>query len=258
MFLWALVPSHVPLDFPRRPIAAEVARGAAIQKKGAGPDRTLLEDHRVAARWFDGRIRRPSDTITWVSPDLASRWFGYLAANDGWTDAALDRRWAAARESLQGSLTFIVRLSAMPKVDPLEFGTGSLARESELDNVKFEVNWSQAEDGKLAIWHPTSFKAVKSASIQKYDWAPILNRQFFELTRLAPLFMDDGMTNEPDDGILLGDRFGAVYVITAPLDSDLESATMIEMDVIRKRRTERERFMLIPPEPSRKHVGRSR
>src|SRR5579862_2939938 len=111
--------------FPEKPITDAVTAGRNVYRRGQGIDRTLLADRVTLGTWFDGRVRRPVDTVTWVRPEVAARWFGYLAERDAWTNEVVQRRWSAARRELDGRMTFVAQLAAFPRLDPFEFGIGA-------------------------------------------------------------------------------------------------------------------------------------
>src|ERR1700722_4536910 len=99
-----------PVDFMPSPPENAVALGRKLYKSRAQLERTLTPDQVTLGSWFDGRTRRPVDTVTWLSPTMVARWLGFLAERDAWSDKMLSQRWAQARAELDGSLVFIVRL----------------------------------------------------------------------------------------------------------------------------------------------------
>src|SRR5689334_4109662 len=101
-----------PVRFPVEPIQIEVCRGEEVYRAGKGIERTLMEDRQAIGYWFDGRVRKDVEEAIWVSPTMVSRWLGYLQAKERWPKLELLNRWAALRDQLDGSLTFVVRLTA--------------------------------------------------------------------------------------------------------------------------------------------------
>jgi len=231
MFLSAL--GVRPIDFPELPPAPQIALGRAVYRRGAGIDRTLFEDRATLGTWFDGRIRRAVDTATWVSPSLVARWYGYLAERDGWSDEVIARRWADSRKRLDGRLTYVVRLAAFPRLDPLEFGIGAPPRPETIKGVRFRLSFAPP----ARRFHIPAAEVVAStlgtcaAAFEKEDPAPVTGRAFFSLTELAPLFLADGEADEPDDGIPLGEYYGAVYVASFPVVPAMRSTKSLKLTV---------------------------
>jgi hypothetical protein len=217
------------INFPEQPMAGQVTIGRSVYKSGAGIDRTLLGDRVTLGTWFDGRIRRAVDTLTWVSPELASRWFGYLAERDGWSDDIIAKHWVNARHRLDRNLTFIVRLSAFPKLDPLEFGSDAPAKPETLKGVRFRLAYTPKRSNGVSAPIVASTAGTCAAMLEKYEPADVTTRQFYSLTDLAPLFLDDGETDRLDDGIPLGDYYGAVYLAVFPITPEMRRTTSFEL-----------------------------
>ncbi|MHB8636665.1 MAG: hypothetical protein ACYC96_09355 [Fimbriimonadaceae bacterium] len=232
-----------------QPPITEVAAGRRIYHSGAGIDRTLQNGRLTLGTWFDGRIRRAVDTVTWVRPALVARWFGYMAERDGWSDAAVRQRWDVARRSLGTNLTFIVRLSAFPRLDPFEYGIGAPPRPETLKGVRFRLTFSPPE-----AWKPRvilSSGGACTAQFEKESQADVTGRPFYSLTPLASLFMDQGETDRPDDGIRLGDYYGAVYVVSFPATGDMLAAPGFELTVLLPSKREHATFVGSEPTPAK-------
>lgn len=114
--LWTIL---CPLAVPAEPISAEFRRGVAVYAQGKGLERCWMEDRKVLGTWFDGVRRRDVEEAIWLSPSLLSRWMGYAAAREKWTDAEREARWDIARRIADQRLILLVRISSFPKVDPL-------------------------------------------------------------------------------------------------------------------------------------------
>jgi len=107
-----------PMRFPEGPLVFEMQRGeraSSLADCEAG-------DRIAIGWWSNGWKQLPVETVTWISPNMASRWFGYLNRREHWPYELLRERWDALRYRLAGRLTFVVQLCAFPKSDLLESG----------------------------------------------------------------------------------------------------------------------------------------
>jgi hypothetical protein len=240
-----------PVEFGTKPPSEELEIGRAVYRSGAGIDRTLMADRVVLGTWFDGRIRRTVDTATWLSPELAARWFGYLAERDAWSDETLVKKWQEAEKELNGTLTFMVRLSAFPKLDPFEFGVGAPPKPETLQGVKIRLSFHSTDmhtekgfvltnDRLVAVATPKPFM------FEKESVAAVLGRPFFSFTKFSSLFLGDGEVDAPDDGIPLGDYYGAVYVAQFPALPSISSAQKFELAIQLPSKREKAHFDLFP------------
>jgi hypothetical protein len=80
-------------------------------------------DRVVVGRWFDGSRRREVEEAVWLSPRTVAR---------------QDWDWPTARRRFDGSLTFAVRLAALERQDPLEFG-GDTAPGDDVSRAVFTL-----------------------------------------------------------------------------------------------------------------------
>ncbi len=219
-----------------------------------------MTDRVSLGSWFDGRTRRTVDSATWLSPSLLGRWLGYLAERDAWSDTTLSHRWENAQKQIGDNLVFIVRLCAFPRLDPFELGIGAPPKSDSIQGVKFRISIPvspmKSEPGYvasngylIASESPTGFQ------FEKENWADVLDRPFWSLTPFARLFMSDKQRDEPDDGIPLGDFYGAVYCVRFPLATALHKASGFELAVQLTTKREVAQFTLFekpkpPPDPS--------
>lgn len=172
---------------------------------------------------------------------MASRWLGYLAERGGWTDAEVGARWIAMRKFLDGRITFVVRLAAFPKLDFLDYGGGAAPRPETLTALRFRLTAGPGGEPFTLIT-----TGRQTAWIEKEDWPAIANRQFFELTPVAHLFLPAGVRDTPDDGIRLGDYYGAVFLVSLPLPSELRSVHQMCLDVFLPSKVEHATFRYGP------------
>lgn len=78
----------------------------------------------VLGKWFDGGKRQNVEEAVWLSP--------YSVARLGWD-------WERSRERFDGALTFAVRLAALERQDPLEFG-GDTAPGDDVSRAVFSLH----------------------------------------------------------------------------------------------------------------------
>ena len=240
------------------PLEDQISAGRAIYHTGAGIDRTLGADRLTLGTWFDGRIRRAVDTATWLSPELAARWIGYLAERDGWSNDVVGRRWSAVRQQLDGRVTFVVRLGAFPRLDPFEFGIGADSKPETLKGVRFRLAFHPAGFTQTLPHEPVviSSSGVCAALIEKEEPAPVTGRPFYSLTQFAPLFLDEGEQDAPDDGVRLGDYYGAVYVASFQVTLNMCQAPEFDLTLQLPTKRESAHFKLIEsPLPTAPHRG---
>ena len=245
------------IGFPEAPLAGQISAGRAVYHSGAGIDRTLGADRFTLGTWFDGRIRRAVDTVTWVSPELVSRWIGYMAERDGWSDAVIDRRWSVSRHQLDRNVTFIVRLAAFPRLDPFEFGLDAPPKPESLRGVRFRLEFSPVGTG-LGRREPVvaSTLGTCAALFEKEEPAGVTGRPFYSLTQFVPLFLDEGEVDKPDDGIRLGDYYGAVYVMSFPITPAMQHTSEFDLTVQLQTKRESAHFRLFEsPWPATSHRG---
>jgi hypothetical protein len=219
--------------FPTEPISEELARGEQICYKGKGIERTLMEDRVAVGKWFDGAQKRETDQIIWLSPKMISRWLGYLNAKEKWSKEELNRRWSLMSAALDGKLTFVAELYALPKQsDLLEITEGANTKPETATNIRFLVTYltdkerdeAQHIESMVRKKNPQSplereeprvipfgvFKAYSLDGSQQWPWHtldPVFDP-------LSPEFAPKRPTAY--DGIV-GDYVRAIYVIQADL-----------------------------------------
>lgn len=110
----------VAARFPLAPIESELRSGEQLAVRGGTADAALREDRVTVGWWFDGTRHVGVEWVAWLSPRAVSRRLGFLARREGLEPGEVQRRWDAVRESLDGTLTFVVRLSAYPRVPTLD------------------------------------------------------------------------------------------------------------------------------------------
>jgi hypothetical protein len=135
LLMWAAIGRLVL--FPPTPPPEEIARGVHIYSLHKGVDRALLEDRAILGLWFDGRVKHDVEYAVWLSPSMAARRLGYLQAKEKWTPEELQRRWEAVAKELDGRITFVVQLAAMPTLDLINADAAKDADQAEVNKVRF-------------------------------------------------------------------------------------------------------------------------
>ena len=110
------------VKMPMGPIPSELQIGKRIAQRNLGPDSVFLGARQITGRWFDGSKRQVIEEVIWLSPDFLSRWLGYLSIKEDWDEFEIETRWIKLKARLMNEMAFIVRVSALEKVDPFELG----------------------------------------------------------------------------------------------------------------------------------------
>jgi hypothetical protein len=264
MLAWLVAALSVfrPLDFGPTPPEGSVEEGKRLFLTNELQSRTLQGSREVLGRWFDGRAHQEADLAIWLSPELLGRWYGWLAARDSWPKEVIQKRWREAKKELEGQLVFIVRLAALPKQDPLEFGNGKEADPQSASKVKFRLSYLPIgphqylrplpdQDGMFLREPNRTFSATtfgkQEADVEKREPGDILKVPFYHLSSLAPLFLAEGETDDADDGIPLGGNYGAVYLVTFRRPVTLTLAPEMWFEAIHPHKVSRVTFRLTQP-----------
>ena len=228
-----LLASVRPLRFPLEPIQSEMARGEKLYYQRRGIDRTLLEDRVAVGKWFDGQRKVDTDQIIWLSPSLVSRWLGYLNAKEKWSKSELLNRWNSVSTALDGRMTFVVEMYALPKQgDAFEITSGAPSRPETATDLKFLVTYltdqerdetqhvesligakrhqSPLERQDPSIMPKGVFRGYSLDAIQKWPWFSLDDT----LSSMAPQL---ATTHPTVYDAVVGDHVRAVYIIQADL-----------------------------------------
>lgn len=197
------------LAFPADPIPGEMARGAEIYRKGKGIERTLLEDRVVLGLWFSGRKQEDVEEVIRLSPEMVSRWIGYLKAKERWSEETLNQRWDHIAEAMGEDTHFVVRLSAFPKMtlEDLEPALSRSADPNEISNVRFafEIECG-AKDPSAMLLETSQTRDWKS--LGDFKW--YLSLPYGEALRPEFATTDDGWSYP------VGDYYSAWYLVRIP------------------------------------------
>lgn len=126
--------------FPSSILTSEFERGRAIALRRSADDwqrRTnigplsgelqtitdiLEQDRKAIGTWNQGLRKVDVEFVVRFSPELISRWFGFLSAREGWQKGQEVRLWQEVREQISDRPTFLVVLSTFPSQQM--FGSG--------------------------------------------------------------------------------------------------------------------------------------
>jgi hypothetical protein len=266
LLLLAVVATMKPIDFPAQPIATELLRGEKVYYQRRGLERVLAEDRVVIGTWFDGRIKRDVEDVTWVSPSLVSRWLGYLNAQEKWPYAELIGRWQALRARLGGRMTFVAQLSALPRRDPLDLAEEANANFEDALDARFLVTHdlegpapateAHLEDGALTGKAATRRSLMRYeplvtalGSIKAYDWRSLFATKWYQLSAdFEPLLPEFQLPYRPDPyRNRLGDHLTVIYRVEAPLPDRPLAAAELQVRVFTKRHERAAHFSLRNP-----------
>jgi hypothetical protein len=151
LFLLATWISFKPLALTDKPAPKMMALGARIASSGKGLDRVLMEDRQVVGRWVKSFVPKDTEDVLWISPDLISRWLGYLQNSENLSDAEVSQRFLDIRKKEASTLWFVVRLAALDKQDPLEMGTDETAVTTDLSPVAIKVTLTDIGGNRVAL-----------------------------------------------------------------------------------------------------------
>jgi hypothetical protein len=140
-----------PLTLGMEPIGCSMSVGAEIARSGKGVDRLLLEDRQVVGKWARTYLPHDAEDVIWISPDLVSRWLGYLQESENLTEPEVSARWAALAKTEGKTLWFIVRLAALDKQDPLDMGMEEAAQTNDLDPVVVRATLTDISGHRIAL-----------------------------------------------------------------------------------------------------------
>ncbi len=240
-----------PVDFPPAPILAELARGAAICRAGKGIDRVAEEDRRAIGYWFDGRVRKDVEDALWVSPAFCSRWLGYRAASEDWTQPELQARWDDLRVRLGGRLTMIVRLAALPKMDLLESGATARIDPTDLAQASFTLSYGPPNpcEANAALETRTVFTPEASllALRRSRDRGEVLGLPWHRLVPFREPLLGEFESPEPPYAIDRGENARAIYLVQAPLPETLIWSRELRLSVRTPAKRREARFPIFTP-----------
>lgn len=207
-------------SFPSEPVAKQVEAGAALAKRSPGASindlRTSPEtraafsniwgkDRKAVGFWSNGHEKVPVEHVIWISPDLISRWLGYLDQREYWEEGELQSRWASIINALEGKKTFIVTLSAYPKMPFHGIGNYKRPNPEEIDKVRF-VYTSGEKSMRMS--------AVRIADWQSRDRKELDGLAWWHLTEFGRSLIGEFEDPDFNPPLPLGDYYRSWYLVT--------------------------------------------
>lgn len=248
----AIIPK--PLLFPSEPIATELARGEKVYYRQRGVDRVFMEDRATIGSWFNGSLKQNVDDVIWVSPSLVSRWLGYLNAKEKWSKTELQQRWDALSSALNGQMTFVAQVYALPKQSFFEITDDGPSRPETATNVRFSVSYIDDQEPNHVEGKPkanlkllttevsplATFRGYALDAVKKWDWCALDSR-------FAPLLSEfPGPKPTAYDGVV-GDYLRVIYIVQVPAPEEEIQAKQIEVRVFAPGKEPVARFNLRAP-----------
>ena len=206
--------------FPSEPIADQVTRGAkiAVSMPGASLNDFFAspepradfrnvwgEDQAAIGWWSNGHKLVPVEHVLWVSPQLISRWLGFLERREYWDEGELQTRWKQITEQLEGKQTFIVTLSAYPKMPFRGIGDYKRPSTEEIEDVRFV--YTSGEKHK-------SMSAVRIAALQSRERGDFDSYRWWHHVDFSKLLIGEFESTKEEYWLPLGDYHKSWYLVT--------------------------------------------
>lgn len=137
----------------------------------------LGDDRKAIGQWSEGVRKLDVEWVVRLSPELMSRWFGYLSLREAWPEGELERRWGSVRQELGNKPVYILVLSAFPKKELFGLGETVSPTTDEMTNVRivFEQGGRNIETMSYEIWDQ---RAETRSELDSVPW--------WQFTRLKP------------------------------------------------------------------------
>jgi hypothetical protein len=229
-----------PLTMALEPNPGSLEAGAAVAALGKGIDRVIQNDRYAVGRWSRGYIPRDAEDVIWLSPEMLTRWLGYLRANEGLGSKELKTRWGLLSDEMNGHLWFVIRLAALDKQDPLEFGADAQADTTDLSPVMIRIQ-AKGLDGKPLELPQAKVKVL--AKLQSSDPGAVIAPPWFlfdpKFSPLKPAIPPDA----PENG--LGTNEGVCLLAETDLPPNLLFARELDVRIVSKRKIRIAKFPLL-------------
>jgi len=227
-------PDPVQFEIGQQVAARKPKLGSATLFRAQEPrvsiDRIGLDDEKSIGSWSNGLLQQTTETCTWLSPALMSRWVGFLAKREKLSPDQVSAKWATIRETLNGNITFVVRLSAFPKLPTFNIGDEEPANLADIDDVRFVVT----VDGD-----PREVKAYPLARWRSRDRKSLNDYRWWLDTPLKATLNPEFEPTENRYQLPLGPYHAAWYLVTAPTpDSDFNHISVHVLSQRKERRAE--------------------
>jgi hypothetical protein len=258
------------ITFGPEPLQNDVAVGRMLFQQGKGIERTLRQDRVVVGLWFNGRVKEDVESVTWLSPGMVSRWLGYLQAKEKWPDGEMQKRWDFACKELNGSLTFIVQVAAMPKLKGLDMEVTDVPEPTEIEKIRFLLTSGPGtpetarytavpgiKDHRLARYpegatpiadHPLRLEPVKIDKLAQWrvrDRNIINGYRWYRDVPLGRVFLPEFDSGQPDPGFGFGDYQSAWYLIAFTLKDQFLHPSGFELRILSENKERIGHFKLL-------------
>jgi hypothetical protein len=229
-FLSQLTPAEPDwMEFGLSPDASAVVEGAALARdKPFAPFENLIGDgidqsevievpgryRRPIGQWSNGQRKVAVEWATWMSPELLSRWLGFLAEREHWPAGRVQERWNLVTPDLRGRILLVVELTAYPKLKTFGFGNYREPDPSTIRELEFHLTAGSWQVKPEVVSHE-EWEARERHQVEAYRWW--LQLGFGRA--LAPQFEAEQATKP----LPFGDYHRAWYVLVVdqpPVDVD--------------------------------------
>ncbi|MCH8978247.1 MAG: hypothetical protein IH945_03265 [Armatimonadetes bacterium] len=204
--------------------------------------RVWRSDRQDIGWWSNGYEKKAVEHVTWLSPDLVSRWLGFLQAREYWPEEELLDRWDRIAAALGGSRTFVVELSAFPKLPTYEIGDYRRTTPEEIDNVRFVYT-----SGGRAMPMP----AVRLAARQSRRRSDLEGFAWWQLLEFGGDLTGEFEAAVPEWPLPLGDYYRSWYLVSIEDPGD----DSFEVRVLSRRKERVARFVLQDDKPAVGKLG---
>lgn len=219
----------------------EMMKGEQLAIHHRSINEATAEDNAPLGWWWSGTNRYAVDNAILVSPNMASRWMGYLNQSEHWTYAELRSRWDDLSRKLQDKVTFVVQLSSFPKVDPLELGVAADADLRSLETGRCILTYEKPISRTLvASDNLTTHGAEGTVDCQVTPLTRLSNDDWMSLLRpywttLAPDFSSlapESMKPPSRYDFCLGDYHTEYLLVQAPLSEEMAKSPAIKLHML--------------------------
>ncbi len=127
------------------------------------------EDRRVLGTWSEGVRKLDVEWAIRLSPELMSRWLGFMSEREAWGDGEITYRWNSVKQLIGKRPVFLVILSAFPRKEMLGLGDSHAPSTEELDNIRvvFEQDGRRIESSTYEVWRQ---RAQTRSELDQVPW----------------------------------------------------------------------------------------
>ncbi|MDI9641344.1 hypothetical protein QPK87_06695 [Kamptonema cortianum] len=191
----------VALGFPEEPVEGSFLEGQALatRQHGIEPFHSLRvssptaeraripsiyqRDQKVIGTWFDRTKKIETEWVLSLTPNLVSRWLGYLDIREGWTQDEAQTRWKSIRNEIAGREVFLVTLSAFPSQSPFGVFEERANSPEETVQVRFLIESAEGRQELQAfLLHSRRAKSRQELdSVAWWDYSPFAKQLSFSM-----------------------------------------------------------------------------